>query len=71
MRSPLSLKQKPAGSVSAGEYSRAYPFAAVMSSFLNAKRQTICAISLYMKTSNQLHDDVPAASARRLPTTIA
>jgi len=24
-----------------------------------------------MKTSNQLHDDVPAASARRLPTTIA
>jgi hypothetical protein len=42
-----------------------------MSSFLNAKRQTICAISLYMKTSNQLHDDVPAASARRLPTTIA
>jgi len=42
-----------------------------MSSFLNAKRQTICAISLYMKTSNQLRDDVPAASARRLPTTIA
>jgi len=24
-----------------------------------------------MKTSNQLHDDVPAASARRLPTTFA
>src|SRR4029077_9302470 len=37
---------------SAGEYLRAYALGAPMSSFLNAKRQTIYVASVYLMTSN-------------------